>query len=175
MSNFNEQLEIGKTGESLIANWLKSRGNSILPIYEIADNQFKGPALYCNDNSSLVAPDMAVFGNNDMLFVEAKYKSGFSWYRNGKTWVTGIDLHHFYQYLSFKKKVNKDVFIFFLHKGLSAKDSDISESGLFGGEIDYLLMNSSHRSDKHGTSGMIYWSKDSLTRYAEYSEVMNLV
>jgi len=43
MSNFKEKLAIGKTGESEIARWLISRGASILPVYEIAENQCELP------------------------------------------------------------------------------------------------------------------------------------
>lgn len=42
---FNETLAKGKVGESLIAQWLKSRGSHVLPIYEVETGQYKGPSI----------------------------------------------------------------------------------------------------------------------------------
>lgn len=81
MSNFKLTLSQGKTGETEIANWLMNRGNHVLPIYEIAENQFKGPSLFVSNGSDVIAPDMLVFSNGVIRFIEAKHKNAFSWYR----------------------------------------------------------------------------------------------
>lgn len=168
MINFSQSLEIGKVGESQIATWLKNRGAHILPIYEIADNQYKGPALYCSNGETIIAPDMVVFNNNGITFIEAKHKEGFSWFRRNQTWVTGIDIHHYEQYQKMQTALGLPVWILFLHKGGSAKDSAQSPSGLFGDSLDRLVKKESHRSVKWGKSGMVYWNKDNLLKLSNY-------
>ncbi len=168
MRSFNQSLAEGKTGESQIAQWLKSKGSNILPIYEIADNQFKGPALYSKDGSTIIAPDMAVFNHKGITFIEAKHKNAFSWYRNKQIWTTGIDLHHFRQYKLFQNTVKLPVWILFLHRGGQAKDSPPSPAGLFGNDLIVLNGCIDHESDRHGRSGMVYWNKDSLIKLSEY-------
>ena len=168
MRSFDSSLVEGKTGETQIAQWLKNKGRHILPIYEIADNQYKGPALYCNDETTVIAPDMAVFSHKGLSFIEAKHKNAFSWYRKKGIWTTGIDLHHFEQYLTFKKTLRYPLWILFLHRGGQAKDSMKSPSGLFGNDIDVLEKSIDHKSEKWGKSGMVYWDKESLVKLSSY-------
>jgi hypothetical protein len=168
MPSFSDQLENGKVGESLVAQWLKTKGYHILPIYEIADKQYKGPALYCCDGHDLVAPDMAVFRNGKVSFIEVKYKTGFSWYRKMNAWVTGIDSRHYDEYLKMRGLLAFPLWILFLQKGGSEKDSGESPSGLFGNEIDMLSKTISHRSERWGASGMVYWNIKDLQLIANY-------
>ena len=44
--NFQHALTMGKTGEGIIANWLRGRGFNVLPVYEKEQQEYKGPALY---------------------------------------------------------------------------------------------------------------------------------
>jgi len=168
MGSFKQTLSSGKVGETQIAEWLKKNGSSILPIYEIAENQFKGPALYGNDGNTIIAPDMAVFNANGLTFIEAKHKNAFSWYRTKQIWTTGIDLHHYRQYIRFQEVTLYKVWVLFLHRGGQAKDSPKSPSGLFGNSLDILKDNEDHTSTKHGKSGMVYWNKDSLRKLSGY-------
>lgn len=168
MRNFNSSLVEGKTGETQIAKWLMGKGRHILPIYEIAENQYKGPALYCNDKTTIIAPDMAVFSHRGLSFIEAKHKNAFSWYRKKRIWTTGIDRHHFEQYVNFRKTLRYKLWILFLHRGGQAKDSMVSPSGLFGNDIDILENKIDHESDNWGKSGMVYWDKDSLVKLSNY-------
>lgn len=168
MSSFKLTLSQGKTGETEIANWLMSRGSHILPIYEIAENQFKGPSLYASNGSDVIAPDMLIFTNGEMRFIEAKHKNAFSWYRTKGIWTTGIDKKHFEEYKKLRELLNIQVWILFLHKGGAAKDSPPSPSGLYGNDIDILDKCIDHESSKHGPYGMVYWNKDSLKYLADY-------
>lgn len=165
MSNFAESLAKGKTGESDIAKWLISRGASILPVYEIAENQYKGPAVYSVDNMNIIAPDMMVFNGGKITFVEAKHKTAFSWHRITQQWVTGIDLKHYFEYQKIQEKLSIPVWLMFLHDGGTAKDSEKSPSGLFGNSLDYLINHENHRHNNHGNSGMVYWSINSLKKF----------
>ena len=61
-----------------------------------------------------------------------------------------------------------DLWLMFLHKGGVAKDSPLSPSGLYGGEILYLKNHICHESDKWGKSGMVYWNINTLEKLANY-------
>jgi len=172
---FEQQLAIGKIGESEIAGWLKARGNNVLPIYEIEKNQFKGPAVYPSSGNSLTAPDMLIFGKNTM-WIEAKHKNAFSWHRisekkHEKPWVTGIDLHHYKQYLEVMNLSDWPVWLFFLHRKGTAKDTppgELSPTGLFCNDLNFLKNNENHRHNNHGKSGMVYWHIGVFKKLSNY-------
>lgn len=171
--SFEQQLEVGKVGESLVAKWLMRRGHSVLPVYEIADNQYKGPALFTADGS-IISPDMLVFNKGNVFWVEAKYKSAFTWHRKTERFVTGIDRNHYREYLKVSQKIGMPVWLFFLHKPGEAKDTPagmISPSGLFGGDIEILSGCINHEHDGWGRHGMVYWSHESLKLIAKYEDV----
>lgn len=168
---FAESLQRGKTGESLIAKWLMSRGNLVLPVYESLE-EFKGPRVL-SDIGDLVATDMFVFNPKRCLWVEAKHKSAFTLHRKTGRWVTGIDLHHYGDYQRVRSISRIPTFLFFLQQNGTAKDSpDGCPTGLFGGELGYLMRNENHRHQNWGRHGMVYWSSEVLKKYAELDELM---
>ena len=170
---FRDSLETGKVGESLIAKWLLRRGNSVLPVYEIAENQFKGPSLY-SAQGRFIAPDMAVLRGGGFIWVEAKHKSAFTWHRQTQRFVTGIDRSHYHAYIEVGKITSAQVWLFFLHRDGTAKDTPaglISPTGLFCGEIQYLAKHINHEHDGWGRSGMVYWAAQSLRLIAPLDEV----
>ena len=169
---FKQQLEIGKTGETAISKFLISRGSSILPIYEIAENQFKGPGLY-HENGDTVAPDMLCITNGKTVFIEAKHKAGATFFRKTQQFQTGIDLRHWEEYQKIKEITNIDVWILFLHRGEAVKDSEAFSGGLYGNNITKLLETIDHISDRHA-KGMVYWNMGSLRKIATYEEVTSL-
>lgn len=81
VATFATQLERGKIGESLIAEWLKRKGYHILPVYEKEISEGKGPQIFTAEGRGLVAPDLLAFKSDKMQWVEAKHKSVFSWHR----------------------------------------------------------------------------------------------
>lgn len=165
-ATFGQNLKIGKTGESVIANYFKNKGYCILPVYDVEINSGKGPQLFTLEKQ-LIAPDMFVFNGNKCYWVEAKHKTAFSWHRNTERWVTGIDLRHYRDYCEVDRITPWPVWLMFLHKGGQAKDSPIdSPSGLFGNTLKCLQDNENHRSNKWGNSGMVYWNIDSLKKIA---------
>ena len=165
---FERNLVQGKIGESEIARWLQRRGHHILPVYEIEKGQYKGPAVYTSNGESLIAPDLLAFGKGKITWIEAKHKTAFSWHRITQKWVTGIDLHHYFQYLKVMDIVDWPVWILFLHDGGTAKDSAQSESGLFGNSLEYLKDHENHRHKNHGKSGMVYWDRASLRKLSNF-------
>lgn len=173
---FYQTLRHGKIGEGLIANWLKSRGWHIQPVYEKELHTGKGPQIYTASNTQLVAPDMLVFnGLGCFKWVEAKTKSAFSWNRTLSIWVTGIDLRHYKDYLEVARLSTLPVCLMFLHLDGEAKDTPngmMSPTGLYYGDITYLSKNESHRSDKWA-NGMVYWDYHTLKKIAELQDVLS--
>ena len=155
--SFTEQLANGKVAESAITKWLIKRGHCVMPVYEISENQYKGPQLFTG-GGGLIAPDILAIKNGTVLWIESKHKSAFSWYRVKQCFETGIDIRHYNDYLQIAESTLFPVWLLFLHRGESAKDSPPSPSGLFGNDIAKLRDNESHRSDKWGPSGMVYWT-----------------
>lgn len=169
--SFSEQLKYGQAGESAIAMWLRKNGATVLPVYEKILDTGKGPQLF-TPTHKLIAPDMLSYSGNEVQWIEAKHKTAFSWYKIGGYWVTGIDLRHYEDYLAVDTESPWLVWLLFLHRGGQAKDSPAnSPAGLFGGPIRELRNRESHRSDKWGRSGMVYWAKDSLRYLASLEEV----
>jgi len=169
MNNFQRKLEIGKIGETQIAKWFQSRGFAVLPVYEKEQGEFKGPVLYTASKGQKVAPDMLVFKKDKTLWIEAKHKSAFTWHRKTERWTTGIDRHHFNDYLAIADLSDIPVWLLFLHRVGVAKDTPhgmVSPTGLYGGEIFYLTKNINHTHQNWGKSGMVYWAHDKLKHIA---------
>ena len=165
---FAQQLEFGKSGETEIARWLLSRGCNLLPVYEIAGNEYKGPAVYCSDQSTIIAPDLFVFKGSKACWIEAKHKNAFTFHRITGRFVTGIDLHHYEEYQRINGLAPWPVWLLFLHKDGIAKDSPPGPCGLFGQALSKLTRMENHRSPNWGKSGMVYWAEESLIQFADY-------
>lgn len=175
---FQEQLAIGQVGESIIARWCMSRGSSILPVYEKEIDTGKGPRFF-TQVGRFAAPDMFVMPS--MTWVEAKHKTVFSWYRLGGYWCTGIDLNHYADYQRVQEESSRPVWLLFLHRSATPDAGDLAHgcpsecpAGLFGSTLDHLSQNESHRSNRHGRHGMVYWAHDTLTELATLDEVLRL-
>ena len=159
--NFADNLSYGQVGESLIARWLRGRGWSVLPVYDIEVQTGKGPRVFA-PSGQWAAPDMLVYKANNALWIEAKHKNAFSWHRNTKQFTTGIDLRHYEHYCAIADQSPWPVWLLFLQRGGQAKDSPPSPPGLFGNKLGILRKKESHRSTKWGTSGMVYWALPTL-------------
>lgn len=177
--SFRTKLEIGRAGESVIAKWFRRKGYTVLPVYEKIIDEFKGPQLY-TPSTELVAPDMLVFKADNMLWIEAKHKTRFSWYGKEKRFVTGIDQRHYNDYCKLSQYSNLPVWLLFLHVQDDTWSEDVQKwnapskcpTGLFGENIKYLMKNESHKNEKHGRSGMVYWSHSVLKLIAPLNEVI---
>lgn len=168
---FEKMLEKGQAGESAISRWLRRRGCVVMPVYEKIMDTGKGPQLFL-PKGQCVAPDLFVFKDMGAWWVEAKHKEAFSWHRISGRWVTGIDLHHYEQYLLVDEITPWPVWLLFLHRGGQAKDSPPnSPIGLFGQTLGFLRNNENHRSDKWGAHGMVYWSRENLKLIAPIEDL----
>jgi hypothetical protein len=172
---FAEKLATGQLGESIIAKWCMSRGNSVLPVYEKEIDTGKGPRFFTPEGQ-FVAPDMFVIPS--MHWVEAKHKTVCSWYRIGGYWCTGIDLNHYDGYQHVERVSRRPVWLLFLHRSSTPDQRDIEHGcpprcpvGLYGGSLSYLTQHESHRHQNWGRYGMVYWAIDTLSRLATLEEI----
>jgi len=170
-SSFDDSLRWGQLGESAIAKWLNTKGYAVLPVYEKDTGDYKGPQVFCADRN-MVAPDLLCFKPERVLWVEAKRKSVFSWFRQKQQWETGIDLHHYQQYLELRRRAPWPLWLMFLHeKGHTDEWPHECPTGLFGREILSLQRRESHTSDRHGRHGMVYWAHKHLWPLATLEEM----
>ena len=171
---FEAKLGFGLAGESVIARFLRGRGNAVLPAYEKIIDTGKGPRLFM-PNGVLVAPDFLVWKGMRALWIEAKSKTAFTWYRIGERWTTGIDLRHYRDYLNVAYQSPFPIWVLFLQGFGTAKDSPpnmpLPQPGLYGNDLLYLRDHESHQSDNWGKSGMVYWSVDDLRLVARYDGI----
>jgi hypothetical protein len=169
-TEFAQALAYGQAGESAIAMWFRNKGYSVLPIYEKILDDNKGPRLFL-PTETRVAPDLLVFKTGRALWIEAKHKTAFSWHRLTERWVTGIDIRHYNDYCVIDDSTPWPVWLLFLHRGGTAKDSPESPAGLFGNELSVLRQCENHRHENWGKSGMVYWAKDKLIRIADVADL----
>lgn len=189
----SSSLEYGQVGESKIAEWFKAGGRrgkpwAILPVYQLEKDTGKGPRIFDNAGN-LVAPDMLAMGAEVMLWIEAKHKERFTWHRLTKSWRTGIDWHHYQDYLKVRQRYGLPLWLMFLHENDEPHARDIERgcpakcpTGLFGNEILALVTMHSQGGRSHfhrngGLHGMIYWEraqidgKDGLRLLASLEDV----
>lgn len=176
MVAFAESLAVGQLGESKIARYLISRGNSVLPVYEKEIDTGKGPRFF-TPRGQVVAPDMLVIGTS-IVWVEAKHKTVFSWHRLTRRWVTGIDLNHYEEYQRVASISRRPVWLLFLHREAHPDARDIAGGcppycpvGLFGGSLSTLVRTENHRHRGWGRHGMVYWAERSLKMIASIQEI----
>ena len=171
---FQENLQVGRTGESLISKWLRKRNYHVLPVYEIEIQSGKGPRLF-SPGRELIAPDMLAFDGVHTLWIEAKHKTAFSWHRLTQCWTTGIDVRHYQDYCEVDQITPFDVWLLFLQRGGQAKDSpERSPSGLFANSLQHLRLHENHRSNNWGKTGMVYWSINELKLIATLETLKKL-
>lgn len=173
---FKEKLAFGKLGESQIASWLRARGHYVLPVYEIEENQGKGPRLFA-PSREFIAPDLLVFDCDGIRWIEAKHKTVFTWHRITERWTTGIDRNHWNDYVALAETWPWPIWLLFLHENEEPDDRDkpycqgTCPVGLFGNDLLYLKDNINHEHENWGRHGMVYWSHEILKEVATLNEV----
>ena len=175
---FAAALRFGQIGESAISRWLIDRGNTVLPTYEMEIDRGKGPRVF-SPAGALVSPDLCVIRDGRIVWVEAKHKTVFSWRRNrpGPRWETGVDLHHWRQYIQVQEITAAPVWLLFLHRKATPSDLDlpyippgaICPTGLFGISLDAAIR--CVRECKRYADGMAYWGADDLIPLGDLGDV----
>jgi hypothetical protein len=176
---FSEQLARGRVGEGLIARWLRRRGSFVVPAYEIEIERGKGPRVFAPDGA-LISPDLlCLHPGRDPVWIEAKHKTVFSWYRRLSRWETGIDERHWLDYCKVRDQIGIPVWLLFLHRESRPWSGDIEHLppgvdscpvGLFGIDIDKARDLGRFGGEHAG--GMRYWWHGDLKMLATLGEVM---
>lgn len=166
--SFDKSLSFGQQGENSISLWLiNTLKYSVLPVYETEGRDFKGPRCF-TPGRQIIAPDILAMKEGKVLWIEAKHKTVFSWHRISRQWTTGIDVHHYQNYLELAEKHPFPVWLLFLHEqSVTSEGCGECPTGLFGGSLQYLSAHENHRSDRHGKSGMVYWAHGTLSKMAD--------
>lgn len=177
LSTFQEHLNFGKVAENIVARYMQEiRGCSVLPIYEVFGQDHKGPRFF-TPQGPRVAPDMLVFSDNKITWVEVKRKTTFTWHRKTRHWVTGVDRNHYGDYLKIGRMYPWDVWLLFLHESDTPAPQDIEHSpgkcpiGLFACPISTKI---NHEHGNWGRHGMVYWKHEDLTLLATIAELHRL-
>lgn len=178
MSTFHKSLAKGRLAESEIARYLRLRGWTVIPVYEIEEGQNKGPQIFMPDEEA-VAPDLLVWKDRRFRFIEAKNKSVFSWYRKTGRWQTGIDNRHYKHYLRVGQHFDLEIWLMFLHESSEPDPKDRlydtcpSEcpTGLFGSTLKRLQQLKPRFDPRWGKSGMVYWNHEDLQLICALNEL----
>ncbi len=162
---FDEKLAYGKHKEHIISIWKQSQGAVVLPATDIEQHTGLGPRLLSGDGD-IISPDLLSFDDGVSIWLEVKGKEVFTWYRILREWQTGIDRHSYDHYKKAYRKSSIPVHICFLHSNPNPWKGDLKYGcpkvcpiGYFS--ID-MLNPFEHYSEKHGRSGMVYWSHSDL-------------
>jgi hypothetical protein len=168
--SFSEKLAAGLAGESVIASYYRRKGWDVLPVYEKAFNDHKGPRFF-TAAKELVAPDLLLMRPDRFCWIEVKRKTSFTWHRISRRWTTGIDRRHYEDYLEIAKRY-PDLYLLFLHETSFDRTHPAvpCPTGLFGGRIDRLQKCVNHQSDNYAR-GMVYWALQSLTLIAPLEDL----
>ena len=177
MGRFEQNFATGQLGESLISRWLQGRGHAVFPAYQIEHQTGKGPQLFAA-SGDLVLPDLLAFRAGEIKWFEAKHKTCFTWHRISRRWTTGVDLRHYEEYQEVAHRTSLPVWLLVFHPNARPSENDLAygcpaecPTGLFGNDIQILTDCESHRSDRHGRSGMVYWAHESLRLVAQAEEL----
>ena len=178
-AHFEKQLTFGRLGEATISKLLISHGHSLLNACDIKCNPGKGPRISGQifDGNEVIAPDWLVIHQRDgARWVEGKTKSVFTWYRKRDKWQTGIDYHHFKQYLEVIQKTGLPLWLLFLHIRSTPDSRDLiycpstCPTGLFAVQLREGHASHDHIDPRWGKTGMIYWNHGDLNHVATLSE-----
>lgn len=173
--SFEQKKAFGDIAESDIGRWIRSRGNCVLPVYEIEMQRGKGPRFF-TPSGELVAPDMFILPAGE--WIEAKHKSHFTWHRISRRWVTGVNLHHYQGYQETQALSQRRVWLLFLHRSSIPDQRDIEAgaptecpTGLFGNNLSFLVEHENHRHSDGGPHGMVYWAAETLKELATLDDL----
>lgn len=162
----------GKDGKSYPARRTFVSGISLLPV------QTSSPAPHVANNAGdneWYTPEPYIKAAREVMWVEAKHKTAFTWHRITESWQTGINASHWADY---QKVAEATPFIplwlLFLQRPGVAKDTPEGmrcPHGLYGQNAEVLATCVDHFSDRWGTCGMVYWREESLRLLTSYEDV----
>ncbi len=178
-TTFEKSLEFGQIGESLIAQYLRKRGWTILPVYEKEIDNGKGPRLflpYGLPEAELIAPDIQALRNQQIKWFEAKHKNAATYYRKKQRWQTGIDKRHYIDYKRVQEVTKWPVWLLFLQRESTSKyapaDVGPCPTGLFGCPITQHWSDDGWYERDGRRYDMVYWGIEELKLLATLADVL---
>lgn len=181
--NFEENLELGKEGEDVVARFLQSRGWSVLQLRDIKTGElYRGPHYLNGTGMEMTSTDQFAIKSGKARLIEVKYKTRFSWHWTTRRWVTGVDQHDFDHYMAVARHSGIETWLLFLHLKKAPSAEDLAAgcppempTGLFGQKIFELAEHYHHTSSNYGKGGMIYWAPGMLLQLATAEELAPFV
>jgi hypothetical protein len=167
VSTFREKLTFGQIGESLIARYLRLQGWTILPAYEKEIDNGKGPRLFLPlwaEDAELITPDLQAIKMQQVKWIEAKHKNMATFFRKKWRWQTGIDKHHYLDYLKVQDRTPTwPIWLLFLQEVPLETNAppgvEKCPTGLFGCPITQPFADegSYYNYEKRRSYDMVYW------------------
>ena len=164
---FNDSLKFGLGGERIVAEIMRARGWTVVQVGG-QHGEYKGPRIELPLGLELVSPDLIVIKNGIVRWIEVKRKTQFSYHRNSEAITTGIDLHHWNEYLQNDTYGSFPMWLFFVHEFSSVAGvpagtiTETPKAGVYLQSVSWLSKNSSHTSMKFGGHGGIFWDIKAL-------------
>ncbi|MFN7134036.1 MAG: hypothetical protein ACK4N5_18305 [Myxococcales bacterium] len=109
--DFESRLELGRLGERLVVEFLKSRRSGVVPSYDYTGSDGnKAPRLQFA-TFGLIVPDLDVCREGTRQWLEVKTYAGPAWNRRRKTLVHAIPARLFADYVAVEKQSGSPVWI----------------------------------------------------------------
>lgn len=161
---FERQLSAAREWEVRVAGWARRRGWYVLPTYDFSGKEDdKAPKMLAPSGSrDLVLPDLQCFKDQEIRWLEVKWKARADVHRRTGHRVTGISKRLWDHYLEVQCTTAGDVYVVFLHE---------LEREVRGASLSWLRQNVHHTYDggKMGRAGMVFWDYDVLPRWCDLS------
>jgi hypothetical protein len=169
---FNDALKFGLGGERIVAEMFKAKGWVVVQVGG-QHGAYQGPRIELPLGLVQVCPDLIVMNGAKALWIEVKRKSQFAYHRNSKTFVTGVDLHHWKEYLANDLYGSFPMWLFFVHETSSVHSLPFGESavrprpGLYFERVRWMESHKHHEYHNHGANnfgnhGGIFWDVTKL-------------
>jgi hypothetical protein len=153
--SFEENLEYGKKGESIVGELLVREGNTVIPCATLPAEEYKGPRVFTPEGE-MISPDFISIANGHAIWVEVKAKKHSSYHRISGTWNTKIEAKVLRTYTRVADITGCPLDIYFLHA-----ESYDPESGRYDAPIGIYILHiypGEKISYHHECGGQIYFN-----------------
>lgn len=173
-----QSISIGNHGESIAVAWCIAQRIGACRLSQIRtmhDITHKGPALWTEAGKKVRAPDLLIWKDGCMGWMEVKTKNAFVWYWPAREWSTGIDEACYEDYLAVHHPCCPVYIAFVVPPGgraINTPEGYQSPAGLFAVRLSIQPAHTHFtQTDQNGTQRrvpMVYWTLPQLTLLAEW-------
>jgi hypothetical protein len=140
VSNFDENILLGRTIENAVKDALKQR-YSVMMVSNIETDGRYGPQMESSTGGVTLA-DLQLHGGVRRGWVEVKYKSKAQWFRNWQRAEHGIDLQKWNQYMQLQAETEMPVYLMICQ--LDTKEILMQSCNTLQGSKDERVYNGSN-------------------------------